>query len=408
MLGFGFAMGVIFPIYAHFFVIWKPGMFLWFVAGAIAAGIIVGLGNQWMVRVILLKPLSRIRDLSQSMGEGDLEQRLELESHDQVGDIARSLDGALRDIGTAIAAVKARAMEGAAWTERLHVAHRGWEQAFAAIDQSVNGATDRIHSVTEGLEMLRTASAQGTQNALELEEHLSRQTVAMGTLGERSLSQVEAMMSVDTCLQELSTRMNELAAHAKGACLLQDEMTKIARQTRLISLNASIEAVRAGEAGHGFGVVATEVRQLAFASMQAGTSIAANLSGIQTGVGAVLDTMAALQVQVEHAKDFGLEVKSNMENNVGSLASIAQIGQHLQALVKSFQDRTSETNDQLLQATNGLEETRRGIQVSMDDMKAIEETMDILRENASQTLREFGQFRIGEPDLKNLGKRMVS
>lgn len=407
MLGFGFAMGVIFPIYAHFFVIWKPGMFLWFVAGAIMAGIIVGLANQWMVKVILLRPLNRIRDLSQSMGEGDLEQRLELESADQVGEIATSLDGALRDIGTSIAAVKARSMEGAAWVERLHAAHDTWEEAFSAIDRSVNGASDRIHSVTEGLESLRTASEQGVDNARALEEQLGRQTVAMASLGDRSLSQVEAMRSVDSCLAELRSRMDDLAKYAQGACKLQDEMTKIARQTRLISLNASIEAVRAGEAGHGFGVVAAEVRQLAFASMQAGTSIAANLSGIQAGVEGVLNTMQALGEQVEHAREFGLEVKDRMTENAQTLESVAEIGLQLQTLVDAFQERTRHTNGELQEATVGLDDARQGIQVSMDDMKAIGETMNILRENAAETLREFGQFRIGEPDPKNLGKRTI-
>ncbi len=407
MLGFGFAMGVIFPIYAHFFVIWKPGMFLWFVAGAIMAGIIVGVANQWMVKVILLKPLARIRDLSQAMGEGDLEQRLELESEDQVGEIATSLDGALRDIGTSIAAVKARSMEGAAWIERLHAAHDTWEEAFLAIDRTVNGASNRIHAVTDGLEGLRTASDQGTQNARLLEERLVLQTSAMASLGDRSLSQAEAMQLVDSCLGELRSRMDDLASHAKGACELQDEMTKIARQTRLISLNASIEAVRAGEAGHGFGVVAAEVRQLAFASMQAGTSIAANLAGIQTGVDGVLTTMRALQTQVEHAREFGLEVKDRMTENAQALDSVAEIGRQLQSLVGVFQERTLHTTGELQQATLGLDDARQGIQVSMDDMKAIGETMNILRENAAETLREFGQFRIGEPDPKNLGKRTL-
>lgn len=398
MMGFGFAMGVVFPIYAHFFVVWKPGMFPWFALGAIVAGITVGLANQWMVKVILLKPLGRIQALSRAMGEGDLEQRLELESADQVGDIAKSLDSALLDIGMAIAAVKARSMEGAAWTERLHEAHQSWEQAFATIDRSVLGSIDEIHEVVKGFERLRTDSDLGSENATILQKRLDSQSESMASLRERSDSQTSAMRSVDSCLDRLGLRMQELSGHAAGACRLQDEMTKIARQTRLISLNASIEAVRAGEAGHGFGVVAAEIRQLAFASMNAGKQISGNLAGIETGIRAVLDTMRGLREEMELARGFGSEVRNRMEQNLGTVQAIAAIGGQLQMLVGDFRERTQRTSSQLQMVSKALDETRQGVQVSVDDMKAIEETMGVLRENATQTLREFGQFRIGEPN----------
>lgn len=49
MMGFGIAMGLVFPVYAHFFVHWKEGLLLFFVAGAILAGITVGVFNYWLV-----------------------------------------------------------------------------------------------------------------------------------------------------------------------------------------------------------------------------------------------------------------------------------------------------------------------------------------------------------------------
>lgn len=55
MFAFGIAMGIVFPIYAHFFVIWKPGMFPFFAAGAVMAGLTVGLFNYAMVTIFVIR-----------------------------------------------------------------------------------------------------------------------------------------------------------------------------------------------------------------------------------------------------------------------------------------------------------------------------------------------------------------
>ncbi len=59
-LALGLVMGAVFPVFANLFVEWKPGMLVWFVVSALAAGAIVGLANYWLVNWVLLSKLRRI------------------------------------------------------------------------------------------------------------------------------------------------------------------------------------------------------------------------------------------------------------------------------------------------------------------------------------------------------------
>ncbi len=91
-MAFGLTMGVIFPIYAHFFVEWKPGMHGWFVIGAIMAGIMVGLVNYWLLKVILLSKLRRIAEISDQVSQKDLSHTCTMISRDMLGEIISSIN----------------------------------------------------------------------------------------------------------------------------------------------------------------------------------------------------------------------------------------------------------------------------------------------------------------------------
>ncbi|THB75479.1 MAG: hypothetical protein D6B28_00310 [Gammaproteobacteria bacterium] len=67
--GFGILMGGVFPVYASFFVDWKEGMFIWFVTGCLVAGIVLGLINYFLVKIILLKPISSLAKVAEHISK---------------------------------------------------------------------------------------------------------------------------------------------------------------------------------------------------------------------------------------------------------------------------------------------------------------------------------------------------
>jgi methyl-accepting chemotaxis protein len=70
-LAFGLGMGLAFPLYAQFFVDWKPGLKLWFAIGCIVAGLVIGLVNFMLCKMVLLRRLERISVVAEAISHND-------------------------------------------------------------------------------------------------------------------------------------------------------------------------------------------------------------------------------------------------------------------------------------------------------------------------------------------------
>jgi methyl-accepting chemotaxis protein len=120
-------------------------------------------------------------------------------------------------------------------------------------------------------------------------EHIARSVKSAGELTENTQTRVENNRGVIAAIEmQLKTQTDEfrnnferiqgLAGDVRALTPLIKVITTIAQQTSLLALNAEIEAARAGSAGHGFAVVALEVRKLAVLSTQAAADIAAKIN----------------------------------------------------------------------------------------------------------------------------------
>lgn len=144
MMAFGIAMGLVFPAYAHLFVHWKPGLFPFFAAGAIGAGITVGLVNHFMVRRMLVRHLESISSVAEALREGDLTARTGLRSDDEVGRIAENLDRSLETLAASFRTLT-RHMESVALASRALDASRGEAAgAFEALGRETSALEARL------------------------------------------------------------------------------------------------------------------------------------------------------------------------------------------------------------------------------------------------------------------------
>ena len=97
-LGFGVMVAAIFPFYANFFVIWKPGMLPWFVVGCLIAGLGIGVVNYVLLNTILLKRLRRISEVANAISNKDLTHKCSMQSDDTIGEIIVSLNNMAKNL----------------------------------------------------------------------------------------------------------------------------------------------------------------------------------------------------------------------------------------------------------------------------------------------------------------------
>ena len=187
----------------------------------------------------------------------------------------------------------------------LHIITRSMNETLLGF----RSAADRLTAMAEQLNgqsvQLHQASLEQNRSTEELVfevTHVKEQLADVAKSSSQTRSQTEEIsrriQSANEQMASLSSAMDDISANAQQITKIAKDIEDIAFQTNILSLNASVEAARAGAAGKGFAVVANEVKQLAAKSAEAAQSATEMVNNtkaiIQTGVVLTADTAGSL------------------------------------------------------------------------------------------------------------------
>lgn len=317
------------------------------VSGGLAAllAIIVG----WMAAQMVAVPLSRLRNLMREGKNGNLAVRTDIRSRDEIGQLAVSFNEMMANITSLVRQTTVSAEHVLGTADQLADAAK----KTAAAAKEISLSTEEI---AVGSGSLAREAEKGSDLTAHMESCLDQVVEARNEAlvsaadaeqaGLRGTGYMEALVGktehTEQIVRQLADNVDRLHERTGSVQGILDMLEQFAKQTNILSLNASIEAARAGTAGKGFMIIAGEIRGLAERSRQSIDVIAETTQAIQTEIGETVQTLSDMlplfREQAASVKEAGhafSAVRNRMGQLTGRLETVAEsIGLLTQAQIR--------------------------------------------------------------------------
>jgi methyl-accepting chemotaxis protein len=309
----------------------------------------VGLGLlvAWVIRRHVQDDLGRVSLAMRALAAGDLTQRAGVSSRDEIGAIAADLDRALEKLASSIRTIRQISEQSASGTTEL-----------SATAEQLNATTVTLE---RGAEEQREAMVT---SAMALVQVVSSIREVAGRLEESRKLATESQRVTETGIhsaEETTRTMKAIQNSADKVGRITQVIREIANRSNLLSLNAAIEAAKAGQAGRGFAVVADEVRKLAERSAGAASEIHALIGEsserVEAGTETVEKVYRDLRAIGENARERSRGVEA-ISQAIEEQAKASETVNHSVGRTATLSDLTASATTQLAAS---IHETKRTI-----------------------------------------------
>ena len=322
--------------------------------------VLVSLGAWLVIRSVMVNIRGVIASLqSIARGDGDLTQRVNVESNDEIGAMIELFNSFLDKLQRTIRQIIEAAAPLGQVSKDLYQLTQGSEENAKSQQHHTDSISRDILTMTGSIQEVAQRSQQASdeansaaRQAATAREHVGSLSTGINDLGDSVMGAVKAMEQLEEETQEVGSVLTVIRS--------------IAEQTNLLALNAAIEAARAGEQGRGFAVVADEVRNLAQKTAASTAEIQQIIQRLQNSANTVLNVMTSNGEKSRASIERSIEATQLLEAIAGTVnqidelnAGIARFTQEQIGLSSSIRQETQVLQQDAQATANGAEATAR-------------------------------------------------
>ncbi len=396
-------------------------------------GLGIGLVVSWLIVRSITKPLESILDVIHRMADGDLTQRIEIHNHDELGELASTINTLISKWREILARVlnssvqlksssnkmNSFSIEISEDSKKLNEVSRETATTISVLVESVTDVIRNIEEQTDSVVRTTSSSSLMATNIETLQNSVKEQV----TLVEECFSSVEDLTESIENISDNSRQTNELAAEMdrkakQGDAAVKQALdgmkdivegsnqitgiieviTSIAMQTNLLALNAAIEAARAGDAGKGFAVVADEVRQLADQTSEAtkqieqliiDSSTRANkgveyMNEVDQAITSVLETADQVTGLSESVEKATMQQREKSKSITQSVENLSKFSHKILQIIDQQTENTVEVSEAMKNLSHISEEINNAMKDQVSGTKKIEQSITDVQTVAQQ------------------------
>ncbi|MBW0257492.1 chemotaxis protein [Bacillus sp. F2HM] len=362
-------------------------------AGALIIG---GILIFFIIRSIT-KPLSTLVSSSKKISQGDLTEKIDVRSKDEIGQLGTSFNEMSESLRDVIQAVQTSVENVASSSEELTASAgqttKATEHITSSIETFSNGNENQSEMVEQSAAHLKQMN-EGLNEVAETSDVITASSIQSKTVAETGGQLVEQtvgqMKTIDHSVKEAEGVINGLEHKSKDITNILGVINGIADQTNLLALNAAIEAARAGESGRGFSVVAEEVRKLAVQSSDSAKEIEKLVNEIVTEIETSQNMFKAVNEEVKNGLTITDQTKESFSQINEQTAEIAVRINEMNTTVREL----SKGSEQISKAVNEIADVSRESSASIQDIAAsAEEQLASMEEisSSSTTLSQMAE-----------------
>jgi methyl-accepting chemotaxis protein WspA len=324
-----------------------------------------------------IRSIQSIVSVIDAIAEGDLRKTAVAMTRDEFGMLVRKLNQMIEQL---------RTMVGQVQRSGIQVTSSSTELAATAKQQEVTVRT-QLESTDRVVLSIREISDVATK-LVQVMRHVVAmlgETAEFASSGQSDLARMEgAMQHMEEASKSVSGRLGAINEKAENITNVVITITKVADQTNLLSLNAAIEAEKAGEYGRGFTVVAREIRRLADQTAVATLDIEQMVKEMQSAVAAGVMEMDKFIAEVRHSAEDVEKISIQLTRIIGRVQALSPQFEDVNEAMEQQSEHAREINSAMMRLSEEMLQTSESLKESFLAIGQLNEAARGLQDEVSR------------------------